>query len=212
MLRCSALTRSALHLTTALGVVLTVAACSGGDGSPTSDPTAGRELINLDDLRSQGADEVQIASLADGVVTFEEYEAAFGRYSACIKDAGGLVEHPVLVRRDGIQKFDYIVRNPPLPDGVSPADADLSAENECSARHFIGVDVLWGANPDAVAYRERRAAALQKPMHDCLDENGLRMPDTATLSELVRAAAQNADASPKAASCLVTVGYETWEG
>lgn len=194
----------------ALGASLALTSCTG-QSQPDDDAT--KPWLDAAALAETCADEEQIALLADGIVTFEEYESAFGRFSACVTAAGGEMAGVTLVHAGGIERYDYRVGAPPS-EGAGDADDTLSTIIDgCAPRHFNAVDAWWQtANPDAVAYKQRRAAALRTPLLDCLTEAGLRMPASATLDELVSAASNDAGERDQALSCLEKIGYDTWAG
>lgn len=66
------------------------------------------------------------------------------------------------------------------------------------------------ANPDVVAYKERRAAALQGLMLECLTEAGVRMHESASLGELIRTASVDPESTQQSSQRLDEVCYATW--
>lgn len=198
--------------TAAIAALVVLTAC--GEATETTDgESESQYVVNLDELKSRGADDVQIAALTDGTVTFEEYETAFSRYSSCVASAGGAIEGAKLAVQEGVRQFHYTIVSPMTADGLGVDEAADQLVQDCNGRHYEGIDIWWQTdNPHAIAYRERRAAALQKPMFDCLTEAGLRMPATSTLDELVSAAINTGSGRDTAIDCMVAIGYETWAG
>ncbi|MFJ4232781.1 hypothetical protein [Cellulosimicrobium cellulans] len=193
--------------TRATAAVLAVLALAGTAGCGTAnepEPQGGDAGAMVAAAEDQGADSRQVEALADGDVTYEEYEAAFGRYFACVEEVGSRVEDKQVVTQEGIKQLRYVVAT---PDGAS---VDLATA--CYGTHAQAIDMYWQTeNPDLVAYRERRAAALRPLLVECLEDAGAG-PGDATYEEMVDdVLGRGVDGRP-GADCLATVGHETWEG
>lgn len=196
------MTPRARVISAALAVL--AAASAAGCGATAEPDQGGGSAGAIAAAEDQGADPQQVEALADGTVTYEEYEAAFGRYFACVEDAGSRVEDRQVVTQEGIKQLHYVIAT---PDGAS---TDLATA--CYGTHVQAIDMYWQTeNPDLVAYRERRATALRPSLVACLDDAGVD-PGDATYEEMVdEVLGRGVDGRP-GADCLGTIGHETWEG
>lgn len=150
-----------------------LAACSSESGD--SPPTAGT------------ADQ-QAVALADGVVTFEEYEAAYGRFSDCLAAAGfPLIES----RLDPVtEQYQYVIAGPAVEGGT---------EDRCMTDFYDRVEIAWVQNPDRKRDPNNQSAA--DVMRACLLAVGASAPAEATNEELLALLSDN---GLELAACLPT--------
>lgn len=127
---------------------LLVAGCSASDGSEEALPN---DVGGSDAPLSVEPSEEVVAALADGVVTREEYEAAFLRYSACMDKVGA----PLVSVSMTSEIITY--------SSVAGADVDY----RCLGTHFRPIDSSWQiAHPSNDSDRIRQIVR-------CLEEQGI---------------------------------------
>lgn len=132
-----------------LSCLLTACSAAGGDSSDTAVESFG---VAVEISLEQGA------ALADQQVTKEEYDAAFRRYQSCMQNLG------------------YELIDVRLSYGVWNYSTDQAMEDDpeaqrCLTEEFGQVDGVWQvANQDT-----SETAAF---VRNCLEANGLRVPDT----------------------------------
>lgn len=107
---------------------------------------------------SDNISEAQAAEIADGVVTSDEYHAAFNRFSACVK-AGGF---DLLVEGE---KYDLI--NYSIPG----AARDAGVDEPCYFDEFAQVDTIWQLAHADTSY----TAEVHR---NCLIDNGISPKET----------------------------------
>ena len=76
-----------------LGLIATAVVAFWPDGSGTTSAEERTFLLRQDQIASaqESAPGQQAEAVADGVLTFEEYEEAFNNYVACLEDAGMVI-------------------------------------------------------------------------------------------------------------------------
>jgi hypothetical protein len=95
----------------------------------------------------------QLGEISDGVVTREEYLAAFYRFSGCL----------------GADGYDVPPADPSaiiLSYGVPSAAADSGTDERCYRSEFIEVDTAWQLQNEDASYTTQR-------LRDCLSERGI---------------------------------------
>lgn len=101
----------------------------------------------------------QLAELADGTVTEEEYQASFERYRSCLREAG--------------YELENIHTNGPFVGYSTPAAAvETGVDDECYFREYFATWDVWTGIHTEENERQNR-------IHRCAGENGL---DTSTES------------------------------
>ena len=125
----------------------------------------------------------QQAEMADGVVTYEEYHAAFDRFSQCMSDAG----YPLMGAGPLGDLMNYATSNEAYLAGV---------DQQCYIAEFMTVDSTW-----QVAHEDTSETA--QFLRDCLAEHGIEPPQT---MEEIHAALDDAgisfeDCGPRIAAC-----------
>lgn len=213
--------REAVSGVMVLGVAIALAGCSGADtASPSSGPppspsasssSRAQRLERPDPMveaqqgaAQAGAGPEQIAVLADGVVTYDEYEQSLERAFACMRDAGSTVNVSAPKQLNGVTV---------LPFTFSAADdAQRDAADACFLRHAEFVDTYWQVgSPDAVAFEERRSAALLPALRECLDEHGVDWAEDETFEDLVSKSVTK-PSDPVQFNCMAEIGYMKWSG
>ncbi len=152
----------AIRAEVVLGVIvaLSVVACApqpgAGSGSPTPDFAP---IPNI----AQSSD--QAAALADGSVTFEEYQAGYERFVNCAAEQG----HTITYMSTTGNVIDY---------AMSTSSADSPEVQGCYSREFEGVDIGWQVSQDD-------NSETSQIMARCLEQWGMPVPET--MAERMRA-------------------------
>ena len=113
-----------------LALVVLAAAC----GRSGSEADVSPEVQAFLDRLGDDVPVSQAAALEDGVITFEEYEAAYERTVACMRDSGLVVNGPIPVNGGRFLGYAY-------EGGVDDGEAD----EPCLREHLDLVEGLWGA-------------------------------------------------------------------
>lgn len=133
-------------------VALVLAGCSFGS-SDTAPPPQTKQVGGDTAPSPQLA-----AALADGKVTFDEYDAGYRRYKACMKKAGYDIQDM------GIKDQVYDYR---LTDEAYKS----AAQATCYKSEFQDLDAQW-----QVANQDNSEGA--RILAECLTKQGLPVPDT----------------------------------
>jgi len=190
-----------------VALVVTLAACGGpGEDSATSVASG---LVA--EAREAGADESQLEILADGQVTYTEYEQAMNRAFACLRERDFDVDVKGTKPFNGVTVLDYQVQG--TTDATNLDDPTARERMlECELRYSDAVNSFWQVmSPDAVAFIERRDAALAPGLAACLGEHDVDVPDDATMHELVLASV-DLTTRDESVDCLLEIGYDEWDG
>lgn len=164
-----------------LALVVGVAASCGG-GAPAAERNA--DISTLAATTSVGADQSD-DPLADGVVTVDEYRAAFDAFVACVEGVGEVVE---IYDRDPVSGAVSYGTYTMLSIG-STADPT----NLCYNEHFARVEMVFQmTDPTFLAVQEQREAeSFELYGRPCLESIGVSVPpaevvagDGALLQEL----------------------------
>ncbi|MFE1320548.1 hypothetical protein [Kitasatospora phosalacinea] len=172
-----------------LAAVLAAGGCqggSGGAGGGTSDRA--REIRRaLDDARSQGADQSQIALLEKGEPTFESYQEAVNRSIDCVRRAG------IEVVNNGISDS----RGFPMVDVGYAAQAEGQSEeqtraliDDCLLRYDQWISSLYQTGPAALTGMDRQFESIRPAYLACLRKYGLKVDDKASRQEAENAEVQ----------------------
>ncbi len=185
----------------AVGVAASVAAC--GSSADTSAAATSPVEAAAAQARESGAAQDQLDILESGEVTFEQYELAMNRAYECMREAG------VTVDVKGVKKYHGVT----VIDATTQGDDEATAvADDCYLRHARFVDAYWQvSSPDAVAYADRRAAALKPLLQDCLTARGIDWPSDASFDDLANLAFDPA-AMTGNSNCLDEIGYSEWDG
>ncbi len=157
----------------ALGLFLTavlfaVLACTG-DAQDEPDQHGVISDAALEQFRSETDNPRHHEMLADGVVSFAEYEEVLLAYAACTADIG--VEVRLTLRYQG--KFFEILTN--IPGDAAPEV--FEQDDECYWREVGPINQLWGLQnqPTEQEIQQARAALAA-----CLRDSGIEVPEDAT--------------------------------
>lgn len=146
------------------------AACtSGEDSRGRLEAQAG---IEAEVVTLQGVPDAQEAALADGVVTFEEYERAAFEYKGCVEESGYNFAAFGFSTDSGL--YEWLVN--------TEADA-------CYDPLFGQIDRAWQARVWAEQTNAREARRLR--LVACLRAEGLPVDEAARLNEVLIFAGQN---------------------
>lgn len=190
-----------------MALVVTLAAC-GGSGEGSATPAASGLVA---EAREAGADESQLEILADGQVTYAEYEEAMNRAFACLRERDFDVDVKGTKPFNGVTVLDYQVQG--TTDATNLDDPTARERMlECELRYSDAVNSFWQVmSPDAVAFIERRDVALAPALAGCLGAHDVDVPDDATMHELVLASV-DLTTRDESVDCLLEVGYDEWDG
>lgn len=186
-----------------------VGACAApvDEGVGEQDPAA----AVAQEARAAGADAAQVAALDDGEVTYEEYEAAMTRAFACMREQGFQVDVRGTRPYNGVPVLDFQVRGTTAGTSLD-TDAGRALLEDCTTRHSTHVEGFWQTlSPDAVAFTERRDAALRPLLRTCLEDNDVDVPDDASMQDMV-ASATDLLVRTDGVDCMTEIGYPTWTG
>jgi len=149
------------RLTSAFAGFVVLAALAGcaGEAKPGAHPSP---LV-----ASMSAE--QAAAVADGVATYDEYTAGFGRFSSCLSASGYDLE----ITDEANEVIAYRIPDDAVSDG---------SEQRCYDAEFAQLDMLW-----QVARQDTSADAAR--LRECLAGNGVDPADT--WDEMVEQAEQN---------------------
>ena len=111
----------------------------------------------------------QAAALEDGVITFEEYEAAYERTVACMRDSGIVVDGPKPENGARFLTFSF-------QGGVGDAEAD----EPCRREHLDLVNGLWLAQ---AAPSEAEAEVIAREYTACLRAAGVVIEGSPSLQD-----------------------------
>jgi len=204
-----------------LAAVVLVAGCSGAPAASgpaptrptTTGPTTGPVDIPTQARQAKDVDPEQLTVFDDGDVTYDEYEGAMNRAFECMRDAGLRVAVAGTTTQNGVTVLNYTVAGTTSQtDLAGPAGRGL--QDDCYDRAARYVDSYWQvASDDAVAYFERRAAALAPPLRACLTDAGRDFPADASFDDLLHIAVELQESDPDPASdCIGVIGYASWRG
>ena len=126
--------------------------------------------------------QADIDALADGVVSDQEYRAAFDRWVGCVEASGAKVAGPI--SRDRFGHFSVPMEG---PADVAPGEANavaqglLRARTDCHVRHLSAIQLQWNQahRPSSDEDIEAREYLAQ-----CLRDSGVTLAATPTQAEL----------------------------
>ena len=156
----------------------------------------------LDAAREEGASDEQVAILADGEVTFEEYQDSVGRTMSCLREAGLDVVGGVVSETRGFPEISYSFGS------VSPGRSEeqtLAIANECLVLHSRFVEAAYQLSPVAVEAMEQKFAPYREAVISCVRENGGELDDDAVREEVMIGSFAVQDRT--GIDCLAESGY-----
>jgi hypothetical protein len=130
-------------------------------GSDSEEPVSNVEGVRLPPVELQwlisDASPEQAAALADGVLTFQEYEAAVLATVQCFREKGlSLYQEPAL---DALRNYAYSVFLP--NEGIQEAERSMK---DCEREHFNAVAMAWAS------YKAPNEAEILQQARDALGE------------------------------------------
>lgn len=172
----------------ALGASAVVASC----GTPPDQPLFSPEQISE-------APTFQRELIADGVVTWAEYESAVIAQHECVSAAGYA---PGQIEKQGSQLvFDTTMEYGGVADPEAADAKFMDALTKCEDEFITYVGSLWSESLviDDPAEREKRMAQFAS----CLRDSGVDVSDDVSLEELASAADASSDADEaKVSACF----------
>jgi len=191
--------RTLQTITTVIALIVTVSivssACGRGSVPSSKDdprPSIDEFRLSATQLKASlsSASDFEKPLLADGVLTFQEYEQATLAAIRCFKDAGFTIgpgdgpevpegtEGPRLTKRG---KYTY---NPISPPNYSSAQFEVVV-SECHDKHTGTIDFFWAVK---TAPTDQELQAARRLIGDCLREQGREVPVQPTSIELAKIA------------------------
>jgi hypothetical protein len=175
-----------------LAMILVLSGCTarlGNAGADSTTPSPGNSpltsSLQSDPVTDETSDALGIAQdslaerlLADGNVTFAEYERAVLAHLACMNDNGIETRGPIPARAGLVLTW-----NMKMPRGM-PEDAAHAIEDECYRHTLEGVELVY---IDSVRPDEKTQAELVQLLLDCLVESGMDLEAGLSERELVEA-------------------------
>jgi hypothetical protein len=137
-----------------VALIFTLALLGGCSAAEAGQPAGGVDE-EFGDLDLSVASEAQAAEIADREATFDEYQAAFQRYSECLSAAGYPLENVELKN----QVYDFRLSNAAVESGV---------DAECYDGEYRFVDMLWQGRDEVWEQSE-----TVQIMRLCLQEHGI---------------------------------------
>lgn len=176
-----------LWLALCLGLILGACSSTSSDSAGTSGAAAGAAGGQSAFLVGAGPTDSSVdAALADGSVSFAEYEAAVQRTVDCVRDAWGDVITP-LRRSDGAFGFSLSATQPEA----------MAFYDQCRQRFLDPVEIGW-LNENAPSLDEQ--ARMQEAFNECVEAAGF---DPEAIDD---DAARSPDASEVRERCMVDSG------
>ena len=123
----------------------------------------------------EGLPPFQREILADGVVTFAEYERAVFRTVQCIRELGYHVDGPKLGARGVFYEYWVTV-------GPAGSEATSEAQDRCDAEYLAWVDFAWAKENELTG--AELEAELER-LGTCLREAGVEVPAEATVDDFI---------------------------
>ncbi|MCE9622818.1 MAG: hypothetical protein K8R99_10770 [Actinomycetia bacterium] len=141
------------------------------DTNPDQPTACGEPTLTVTGF-AQVVPEQQRDLLSDGVVTVDEYEAAFHNFEACAREHGGYVKYS-LSQFTG--EFIYETSGDLLPIG----DTGGGDVNKCYQAYFAQTEVLFSStNPQVLANLDaEQIAFFNETIRPCLESAGVEVPD-----------------------------------
>ena len=141
-------------------------ACGSGDGDPAPSPLPINPI-------AMAAGDFESKLLADGELTFEEYERGFLAFGECAKTHGW--EFPEPPRLTSRQNYEFRLYRP-NSEGVAPEtiQASQQAVEDCRMEYFDEIQRIWSLKT-ALSGVERQAA--RDDLGRCLEAAGYDLPE-----------------------------------
>jgi hypothetical protein len=195
-----------------LALLLVTSACVSQEGSTVTSivTTTTTEIpvftLNQDDdvvfepagrvaaAREAGASEAQVALLADGLLTFAEYEQAVLAMVACSREEGVEVVALGTDRSGGYPRVNYAI--PAEAPGMTEQDV-LAKVDGCGATHSTNTEIIW-------QLAHSRTDEKFEKLYQCLETNGVEFIE-GERAEAMQAAVELLESG--GADCLGDAGF-----
>ena len=191
-----------LRFATAALVALTLGSCAGGGNGEPLESSEGAVAGIREAAQDAGASQEQVEILADGEVTFEEYQGAVGRTMSCLRDAGIEVIGDTVSSSRGFPEVNYSF------GGESPgrtSEQTLAIADECMVLHSRFVEAAYQMSPVAIEAMEAKFAPYRDTVISCIRENGGEVEDEAVREEIMIASFAVQERS--GVDCIAESGY-----
>ncbi len=180
-------------IATVMAVAIAVLGCRNeGSGKP-DDALQGLNSVALTELR-KGAGEEQAAMLADGEVSFDEYEQAILSTIKCISNAGIAVGTPELKYQRKYYWYDWQIPGEKADELFPKLDA-------CTSVWLPVVDAWYLEN----APTEEEISAGRRALVSCLRDAGIDIPVEPTEQDFARL---RSSPSPDFINCVEKIREE----
>jgi len=195
-----------------LALLLVSSACVSNEGSTVTSlvTTTTAEVpvftLNQDDdvvfepagrvaaARKAGASKAQVALLADGLLTFAEYEQAVLAMVACSRKEGVEVVVLGVDRSGGYSLVNYAI--PAEAAGMTEQDV-LAKVDGCGANHSTNIEIIW-------QLAHSRTDEKFEKLYQCLEVNGVDFIE-GELREAMNAAVELLESG--GANCVSEAGF-----
>ncbi|MBI2767173.1 MAG: hypothetical protein HYX53_14855 [Chloroflexi bacterium] len=162
------------------------------DSDPAATPAPLSEVVAAAQASAQGA---QAAALSDGVISWDEHEAALSAVASCLASAGVAVEvRPAEGRKPTEIGFSAV--------SIEEGEAARAKLEDCKTRHLAAIEDVWQAQNWLTPAQEDTILAW---LGQCVKDAGVSL-DTSSLSNATLMSLQR-DGSP-AESSAVTLCIE----
>jgi len=155
----------------AVTLLITFSAC-GGESSPPQVRRGNQEIWSW---AWQTATESQREAMADGEITFDEYEAAALRAVQCITERGDMRAEALYDADTKTYQLAMRMDYPPGSVDRSYIEKKVAEADECYREHWNGINDAWSAQNQP---SEQELAAARSAFASCLRESGLEVPDS----------------------------------
>ncbi len=152
-------------------------------GAPTTTPEVSikpwEEIVKDTVAAAQrlGASPEQIATLAEGEVTFGSYEAAVTKAISCMREAGIDVVNDRVTSENGYPEisYSYAASSPGRTEAETTPISDL-----CITTHSMFIESLYRESPQVQEVVDARFTPFREAALDCLKESGRSVPTDAS--------------------------------
>ncbi len=155
-------------------VAIAALSCRNGGSEETNDSPERLSSVALTELRKQAGDE-QLSMLADGQISFDEYEQAILSTIKCISDAGISVGPPELKYRRKYYTYDWEIPGDRADELFPKLDA-------CTSAWRPVVDGWYLENTPT----EEEISSARRALVACLRDAGIDIPAEPTEQDFAR--------------------------
>jgi hypothetical protein len=172
-------------------------------GSVSSAPRSAGSGSVVDEARSGGADQEQLAILKKnlGAIGFADYERSVRLTVKCIESANIDVVNDEVTTSRGFPEILYSF----AASSVGRSDDEtLKLADGCANTHSHWVEMAYQLSPKNIEAREAQFAPYRNALLDCIRNNGGTVSDKASRDDLVVASSGVRDVTGK--DCVAMVG------